>query len=164
MPHHHHHGPDHDPHRPSARDIREAIDADSMERLLERWVKDTGQRRFLARCIIDEGPAHHRGANYVILSILARLLEQLQIPVAPLGDRPLRVELRLPPHLREQSTGGEYPLDLPLEALAGIVAEGTAEERALVDCLIDGPAHHALANVATVRALHELALALGQRR
>jgi len=160
MPPHH---PGHDPHRPSARDIRLAIDPTRIEQLLARWVGDPGERRFLARCIVDEGPAHHRGASYVILALLQRLLDRRPAPESVPGTRTVRVEMRLPPHLREQAVAGEYPLDLPLAALAGIVPQHSPEERALADCLIDGPAHHALANVAIVRAIYELALRLEPR-
>jgi hypothetical protein len=127
-----------------------------LEALLAPWVPDARDREFIVRCMLDEGPAHHRGTNWVLLSLLGQLLERLPGPPPAPGDVP--VPVRVAPHLLQPGgAGGEaYPLRLPTRALARLARPGTRDLDAMVDCLTDGPAQHALANAAMVALLEAL--------
>lgn len=146
--------PPHERHVPSSA-IASFIDPARIDALLAPWVPEQEARAFVVRCILGEGPAHHRGANFVLLSLLGRALEALPASAATSPGHQREVPMRLPPHLREAGPK-HYPLRLstaPLEQLA------RGDERAvdaMVDCLTDGPPQHALANVAMVTLLGEL--------
>lgn len=129
------------------------VDADRIAALIAPWVPDPSQREFVVRCLLREGPAHHRGANYVLLSLLGLLLEGGP-PLAPAPDQPgVAVPLRLPPHLAEEHEDGAYPLVMPTGPIERLAAAGSPEFEAMVDCLTDGPPQHALANAAMVALL-----------
>lgn len=144
--------PDHkDPHHrhvPSSA-VASFIDAARIERLLAPWVPDPHDRTFVVRCILEEGPAHHRGANYVLLALLGRLLEAGGPVTAP-ADAPARpVPMRLPPHLaRERGDEGFFPLAVPTGPLERLAAPGSRAFEAMLDCVTDGPPQHSLANAA----------------
>lgn len=120
--------------------------------LLAPWVPDAEDRAFVVRCMLDEGPAHHRGANYVLLALLGRLVEAIGATGPKAGRSPARsVPMRLPPHLAPaDDEDGDYPLPLPTAGLAKLAPEGSVAFEAMVDCLTDGPPQHALANAAMV--------------
>lgn len=128
------------------------IDRARVEALLAPWVPDAAARAFVVRCMLDEGPAHHRGANYVLLSLLGALLDRTATAPAP-GGPTAPVPMRVPPLHDEQEL--EYPLALPLRPLEGL-AERPEDLAAMVDCLTDGPPQHALANAAMVALLGAL--------
>jgi len=161
-PHHrppHHHPPEHVP----ASAIAASIHPERLSDLLKPWIPDDEERAFVIRCIALEGPIHHRGASYVLLSLLGALLERLgPIDEAPTGDS-IPVPLRLPPHLAAHGDDGHYPLSLPLGALERLAPRGSPELNALLDCLLDGPPHHALANAAMVCLLDALLTRLDER-
>lgn len=114
----------------------------------------------MARCLVGEGPLHHRGANYVLLSLLARAVQAHGgVPAPAEGGVP--VPMRLPPHLAEQADEGNYPLQLPLRALRELAQGDAAQLAAMIDCLTDGPPQHALANVAMVALLEAMIPATG---
>ncbi len=121
---------------------------------LEPWVPDERDREFVVRVILDEGPAHHRGSSFVLLALLAELVRRRgarassQGPVEP-------VRMHLPPHVASQ-VDGTYPLALPLEPLRALAPDDPSALRAMAECLVDGPAHHALANAACVALLGAL--------
>ncbi len=139
------------------------IRAERLDRLLAPYVPDAADRAFVLRCILDEGPAHHRGTSYVLLALLGRALEAAGGAGPPSPPGPTTpVRMRLPPHLRrERDEEAEFPLRLPLRPLAHLAAPGSAEEAAAVDCLSDGPPHHALANAAMLCLLDALLDRLG---
>src|SRR5690606_9515312 len=70
-------------------------------------------------------------------------------PAAPIA-------LRLPPHLRRGHADENFPLGVPLAALERLAPQGSPAFTALLDCLRDGPPHHALANAAMVCLLGAL--------
>lgn len=123
-----------------------------LEALLAPWVPDAHDREFVVRCMLDEGPAHHRGANWVLLALLGQLLERL-----PPGSPPLAGGEPVPVRVAGQRSSEAYPLRLPTRALQRLARPGTPDLDAMIDCLTDGPAQHALANAAMV-ALLEAAL------
>lgn len=141
------------------------VEPERIEPLLARWIANPAERAFVTRCIVDLGPAHHRAANYVLLRLLAQLLEMLPSP----SDRPdesetVAVPIRLPAPgvLYEQKA---YPLHMSIAPLKRL-AEGNPQRlAAMIDCLLDGPPQHALANAAMVNALGALIeqLHAGQR-
>jgi hypothetical protein len=140
------------------------IDAARVDAILAALVEDPEDRAFLVRCMLEEGPAHHRGANFVLLSLIGELLARLggPPPGAPSG-RAVPVPMRLPPHLEDEVEDGDYPLGLPLAPLEALAARPRDVE-AMIDCLTDGPPQHAVANV-VMTALLELVLeAAGRRR
>lgn len=162
-PHDHHHGrkgpprkgPPHHHHRhvPSSA-ITGFVDQARIDALLAPWVPDDAARAFVVRCILGEGPAHHRGASFVLLALLGQLVERLQARGASHEGAP--VPLRLPPHLAEDHDDDAYPLTLPTRALERLAPKGSRELEAMIDCLTDGPPHHALANAAMVALLDAL--------
>jgi hypothetical protein len=120
--------------------------------LLAPFVPDDGERDFVVRCLLDEGPAHHRGANYVLLMLLAQLLDGAPEP----SDDTREVPMHLPPHLEAEQDDDDqqvYPLRLPLAALDRLAPRGSREQESMIAALLDGPPQHALANVAIVALL-----------
>jgi hypothetical protein len=155
--------PPHERHVPSSA-ISGFIETHPIEALLAPWIPDAAARAFVVRCMLAEGPAHHRGANYVLLRLLGQVLERVapRGPVpAPAGE-PLEVPMRLPPHLAKASEPKSFPLALPTGPLERLAPRGSREFEAMVDCLTDGPPQHALANVAMVTLLAELLARLEQ--
>ena len=151
------------------------IERADVDALLARRVPSEADRRWLVRCLVDTGPAHHRGANYVLLELMAKVLERL-----PADERDADVEhavapvrMRVPPHLRagghkkkkgpahhnapaHAEEDGVFPLGLPLAPLALLAPEGSEAQAAMIDCLTDGPPQHALANALMVDLLGEM--------
>ena len=155
--------PPHERHVPSSV-ISGFIEPQKIDALLAPWIPEPTARAFVVRCVLAEGPAHHRGANYVLLRLLGQVLER----VAPAGavpasaGEPLEVPMRLPPHLARASEPKSFPLPLPAGPLERLAPRGSREFEAMVDCLTDGPPQHALANVAMVTLLAELLARLEQ--
>ncbi|HVY62350.1 MAG TPA: hypothetical protein VHF22_11890 [Planctomycetota bacterium] len=137
------------------------IDPDRIDRLLAPWVADARDRAFVVRCLLGEGPAHHRGANYVLLALLGLLLP----PASPGGAAPpalaaddgaVPVPLRLPPHLADGVESPDFPLRMPTAPLELLAPRASSAFAAMIDCLVDGPPQHALANAAMVALLGRL--------
>jgi hypothetical protein len=150
------HPPPHERHVPSSA-IAGFIDPGRIEALLAPWVPDPHARAFVVRCMLAEGPAHHRGANYVLLRLLGLALERVPAGAEPSGEPgSVEVPMRLPPHLARVGEAKSYPLALPLGPIERLAARGSRELDAMVDCLTDGPPQHALANVAMVTLIAEL--------
>jgi hypothetical protein len=128
------------------------IDSARIDALLAPIVPDDHDRAFVVRCILEEGPKHHRGANYVLLSLLGALLDA----VGPAEIESLRaagtlpVPMRVPPHLARPGSIMAYPLPLPTRPLNRLAPPGSIEQAAMAECLTDGPPQHALANAAMV--------------
>lgn len=155
--------PPHPPHRRHvpASAIASFIDPARIGALLAPWVPDPEERAFVVRCLLEEGPAHHRGANYVILALLGELAGDLAH--APADEDTLPVPMRLPPHLAEDKDDTTFPLRLPKRPIARLAPEGSPEFQAMVDCLTDGPPQHALGNAAMVALLAVLLERKGAR-
>lgn len=130
------------------------VDEKRLDQLLAPLVPDAADRTFIVRCVVGEGPIHHRGANYILLTLLAQLLERQPMDTVP---RPgVGVPMRLPPHLVDDVEEGVYPLTLPTTALLDLAGGDAGKLDAMVDCLTDGPPQHALANVVMVSLLESL--------
>ncbi|HSP78469.1 MAG TPA: hypothetical protein VLQ93_08065, partial [Myxococcaceae bacterium] len=77
MPPHHAHKPPPPPHvHVSSSAISAFIEPERIEALLAPLVPEPQERAFVVRCLLGEGPAHHRGANYVLLALLGQVLEK----------------------------------------------------------------------------------------
>lgn len=128
------------------------IDAARVDALLEPILPDSEDRAFVVRCLLGEGPVHHRGANYVLLMLLGKLVDKLDAAdVDALRARgTLPVPMKVPPHLERPGSLMTYPLPLPTAPLEQLAAAGSSDLMAMVDCLTDGPPQHALANAAMV--------------
>lgn len=126
------------------------IDSDRIDALLAPFLPDAEDRAFVLRCVLREGPAHHRGANYVLLSLLGEALEAAGAAdleaLRKKGTAP--VPMRVPPHLARPGSVMSYPLDVPTAPLARLAPAGSMDQAAMIDCLTDGPPQHALANAA----------------
>lgn len=145
------------PHHVPSSAIASFIDRDRIEALLAPFVPDEEDRRFVLRCLLDEGPAHHRGANYVLLALLGEVAGEIAPRPSSASDIP--VPMRLPPHLAKDRAGdddGDFPLHMPKAPLSRLAKEGTPAFDAMVDCLTDGPPQHSLANAAMVCVLSAL--------
>lgn len=158
MPKHRHHV------SPSA--IAAFIEPGKLEQLLAPLVPDEADRAFIVRCVIGEGPAHHRGANYVLLSLLAKALEACGAELKPLQGRTVPVPMRIPPHLADEGAPPTFALELPLAPLEELTGHDPDPRplAAMIDCLTDGPPQHALANVAMVALLGRLLEVLGESK
>jgi hypothetical protein len=148
--------PPHRRHVPSSA-IASFIDPERLSKLLQPWLPNADDRDFVLRCILDEGPAHHRGANWVVLALLGELLERVGGAAAAAEEPSVAVPMRLPPHLhREDQDGGDYPLRIPTRAIETLAPRGSPTFEAMIDCLTDGPPQHALANAAVVCVISRL--------
>ncbi|MBI3180529.1 MAG: hypothetical protein HYZ28_00040 [Myxococcales bacterium] len=132
-------------HLPSSA-IASFIDRERIDKLLARWVPEAADRAFVLRCVLDEGPAHHRGANFVLLSLLGQLLDAAKASPESQGPS-VPVPMRLPPHI-DVGEDGFYPLSFPRKVLERLAPAGSAAQEAMIDCLTDGPPQHSLANAA----------------
>jgi len=134
--------------------ILDFVHENSLDGWLTPLVPDAQDRAFVVRCLIGEGPIHHRGSNYILLALLGHALESCG------GAQPTlegaAVPMRLPPHLGEAMAEGNYPLRLPLHALRELAGGDAQQLEAMVDCLTDGPPQHALANVVMVSLIESL--------
>lgn len=135
------------PHHPKHRRHRaERLPSAEIDRALAPFVPDPSDRAFILRCVLEEGPAHHRGASFAILRVLSLAIERLGAPSKDLSAIPTTpLTIRLPPHLAEAAEDNAYPIGLPTRALREALGDPELEAAA-VDALCDGPAHHALAN------------------
>lgn len=138
------------------------LDRARVDALLLPLVPDVEERAFVLRCLLDEGPAHHRGANYVLVALLGEVVRLLGAPAcAP--ARPSAVPMRLPPHLAAAGEEAYYPLSLDLATLALLAPGDSAALEAALDCLTDGPPQHVVANVVMVELIGRLLAAAGER-
>jgi hypothetical protein len=138
---------------------------DEIDALLTRFVPDESDRAWIVRCVLDEGPAHHRGANYVLLSLLGQVLARLPPGLAAGAEpvaraREVRVPMRVHPHHDhhdpDRDEDATFPLGVPLAPLDRLAPRDSREQAAMIDCLTDGPPQHALANAAMVHLLDEI--------
>jgi hypothetical protein len=150
------HPPPPPPHRhvPSSA-ISGFIQPEQIEQLFVEVIPDPADREFVVRCMVGEGPAHHRGANYVLLALLGRVSSAAGATTATEGEA-VPVRMRLPPHLRAHTGDARYALPLYTGALRELAGGDERKLEAMVDCLTDGPPQHALANVAMVALLEGL--------
>jgi hypothetical protein len=129
------------------------IDRDRIDAILRALVPDDAERDFVLRCVLREGPSHHRGANYVLLAMLGELLEALGSVAAPFADADTApVVMRVPPHLAKHAPK-HYPLGIPRAPLLALAGGGERKAREMAEALSDGPPQHALANAAMVALL-----------
>jgi hypothetical protein len=154
-PKHHHEHEHHPPPLVPTSAIRKLLSPDRLDPLLAPFIPDSADRAFVSRCILEQGPIHHRGANFALLALVATLLERTGgVPDKPPAGETIAVPLRLPPHLApEHDEDNAYPLHMPLAPLEVVAPKDSPAFSAIVDCLLDGPPHHALANAALVCAL-----------
>lgn len=147
--------PPHAHHQVPSSAISGFIDRPALEKLISPLLTDRTRVDFMVRCLVGEGPVHHRGANWVLLTLLGQVAEAAGAALAPSPDA-LAVPLRLPPHLKHDEVEQSYPLALPLAPLDALAPRGSREQEAMIDCLTDGPPQHAVANVAMVALLGAL--------
>jgi hypothetical protein len=156
-PPHHKHPRHHHPVLVPPSAVRSVLSAERLDPLFARFIPDAADRAFVSRCILEQGPVHHRGANFALLALVAELLERTEAPSEPPAGNSVAVPIRLPPHMApEHDDDAVYPLQMPLAPLEVVAPKDTPAFNALVDCLLDGPPHHALTNAALVCALGAL--------
>jgi hypothetical protein len=125
-------------------------DKDRLERALAGLVEHDEDRAFIARCIAREGPPHHQGASYALIALVRAVADR--IAAQPRPKRGPRPSMRVSPHHAPDDDEREFALSLPQGAIERIEPD-PARAKALVECLLDGPTHHVLANVAQVALL-----------
>lgn len=141
----------------AASQVLNFVDEGQMDAVLAALVPDAVDRAFVLRCLVGEGPLHHRGANYILLTLLAQVANTRMTQANTLPAEPgVQVPMRLPPYLAETVEEGAYPLLLPTGALHLLAKGDAAQVAAMVDCLTDGPPQHALANVVMVSLIEKL--------
>jgi len=124
--------------------------------LVAAYVHDPAACEFIVRCLLDEGPIHHRGDNFVLIALLGEVLDRLP-PVAggdPGAGDSFPVPMRIPPAHHTGAEPKAYPLAIPQAPLALVDGGDPARRSYLAECLADGPPHHALANAMMVNLLH----------
>lgn len=105
--------------------------------------------------MLEEGPRHHRVASWALLQMLAALLAELggaDPAIREAESEP--VGMRLPPKVASYSDDAEFPIGIPTSMLREVLGEHDAE--LALDCLRDGPPHHALANAVMTWMLEAL--------
>lgn len=133
--------------------ISALIEPARVEALLVPFISDAAERAFVTRCILDIGPAHHRGTNYVLLGLLAQLVERASPSDLCEQGETVAVPMRLPTPQMMADERRTYPLRMSIAPLK-LLAEGDPHRlAAMIDCLLDGPPQHALANAAMVNLL-----------
>lgn len=125
--------------------VDQFLDRRRIDEILRPWVPDDDDRAFVVRCLLDEGPAHHRGSNWILLALLAELVGDAAPP--PQGGT-VPVPMRLPPHLAEEGHSPDFPLSIPRALLERLAPGDAIAQEAMIDCLVDGPPQHALSNAA----------------
>lgn len=142
----------HHRHRHALSTLARAADPARLADALAPIIPDAGDRAFVVRCILDEGPIHHRASSWALVVLAAEIARRVGSTPDdrdPESRDSLAVRLRLPPHLAGDDDDGAFPLRLPLAPLRAI-AGSDRDVEALADALADGPPHHALANAALV--------------
>lgn len=140
-----------------ASEIGAFIQSEKINALLAPWLPDEGERAFVVRCLLEVGPAHHRGANYILLRLLGLLLERYAASVKPSRDtESAPILLRVPPAMQAMEEPMQYPLGMPTAVLERLAPRGSRSFAAMVDCLTDGPPQHTLANAAMLCMLEAL--------
>lgn len=139
--------------RTAASAIALVLDAERLETALGPMIPDPEERGFIIRCIIGEGPIHHRAASYALIALAAELARRIggQAP-APSETLAAAVPMRMPPHLATAEAPA-YPLALDVAGIERIAAGDQGVRRVLIDAATDGPPHHALANVVLLNLL-----------
>jgi hypothetical protein len=148
-PHHHHHPPS----------MPDLVQPERIDALLAPWVPNEEDRAFVLRNILAEGPEHHRITTYTILILLGEVL------AATGGDRRglgpgVDVPMRLPP--RRDQRPATFPATLPTRILSRVLPPDRSEDPVVVDALLGGPSHHALANAAMIDLLDRILASLEQ--
>lgn len=140
-----------------ASEIAAFIQSDQIDALLLPWLRDDGERALVVRCLLEVGPAHHRGSNYILLRLMGLLLERQQVIPSPQHDAErASIPLRVPPSVQAAEGPMKYPLGVPTAALERLAPRGSRSFAAMVDCLTDGPPQHSLANAAMLCLLETL--------
>jgi hypothetical protein len=132
------------------------VDPAPIDALLRPFVPEDEARAFVVRCVLGEGPAHHRGANFVLLQLLGRVLERHGAPATSAPGEQVAIPIRLPPRLAEGHDDGDYPLRFPRRVVERLAPDDAGVQAAMIDCLTDGPPQHALANAAMLCLLDAL--------
>ncbi len=150
--------PKHPHHPPHHLDRRSPLPQDWVKRLdqdLTVVVPDAADRAFALRCVLQEGPEHHRGANAALLLLLVEACKRAGGPWPPAAGGGRQPRMHLPPHLMETNPDARYPVSIPPAALATVAPDPAVAKR-LEDALLDGPPQHAVANTLMVALLDGL--------
>lgn len=140
-----------------ASEIAAFIDSQTIDDILAPWLPDVGERAMIVRCLLDVGPAHHRGSNYVLLRLLGLLLKQHGMgPNSQQLREMAPIRLRVPPTVDTTSEPAAYPLGIPTAVIERLAPHGSRAWLAMIDCLSDGPPQHSLANAAMLLVIDAL--------
>lgn len=122
-----------------------ALDAGPIDAALSGIVPDARDRAFVLRCVLEEGPRHHRVASWALLRMLAVVLAELGGPDPTTGSGPSEpLGMRLPPNVVSSSDDTSFPIGIPTGMIRAFFDE--SEAALALECLSDGPPHHLLAN------------------
>lgn len=155
----HDHGRGPHRHRHVLSSLADVASAQRLEDALELVIPDARDRAFVARCILQEGPAHHRAASWALVTIAGEVARRAGAkPRDAIQPDDFAVPLRLPPHQRQEEDGS-FPLRVPVAPLRA-VSGSDRDAEVLADAVVDGPPHHALANAALIAIFERLMSAL----
>ncbi len=133
------------------------MDSAAIDAALVDIVPDARDRAFVLRCILDEGPRHHRVASWALLRMLAAVLAEVGGAERDTREGPSEpIAMRLPPLVAASSADAEFPIGVPSSLLRELMPSRDAE--LALECLREGPPHHALANAAMawlLQAIHD---------
>lgn len=133
------------------------MDAAAIDTALAEIIADAGDRAFVMRCILEEGPRHHRVASWALLRMLAAVLAEVGGADRDASNEPSEpIAMRLPPSVAASSDDAVFPVGVPTRLLRELMPAKDAE--LALECLCEGPAHHALANAAMawmLQAIHQ---------
>jgi hypothetical protein len=139
-------------HRHTLSALSHAASPESLESALSLVIGEPDDTAFVARCILSEGPSHHRAASWALVVLAAEVARRLGVAgPPPAAADAVPVALRLPPH-QVRPDDAAFPLSLPLSPLRTLL-DRERDVEAIADALVDGPPHHALANAALVALL-----------
>ena len=132
-----------------------SLDATGIDAALAGIVPDARDRAFVLRCVLEEGPRHHRVASWALLRMLAAILTEVGGAPDATHEAPrVPLEMRLPPSVSSSSDDAEFPIGIPTSLLESLM--DAPHTRLALECLADGPPHHALANAAMVWLLQAI--------
>jgi hypothetical protein len=115
---------------------------------------------FAYRLACEEGPWHHADANAILLNALLKgiceIANHMEIQISPYDGEVVEVPMHRPPHHRNLSGNGVYPMDLPVNLIVKLADGDDQRAEEMIEALTEGPPHHVMANILTMHMAEAL--------